>query len=49
MIVMVITRGIRASLDRTGIKVKMAPEPKRPQIIMMGCSGHGPKPKTAHN
>ena len=25
----------------------MAPEPKRPQIIMRGCSGHGPKPQMA--
>ena len=36
MIVMVITCGIRASLGRAGIQV-MAPEPKRPQIIMRGC------------
>ena len=48
MIVMVITCGIRASLGWTGIQV-MAPEPKRHQIIMRGCSGHGPMPKTASN
>ena len=49
MIVMVITRAIRPTLDWTVIKVKMAPEPKRPQIIMRGYSGHGPKPKMAPN
>ena len=48
MIVMVITCGIRANLGSTGIQVT-APEPKWPQIIMRGYSGHGPKPKTASN
>ena len=48
LIVVVITCGIRASLGWSGIQV-MAPEPKRPQIIMRGCSGHGSKPKMASN